>query len=313
MKKILLSWVLLVSVMGVFGQSTTILPDSVDTPLIKYDTLKASLGLLDTLIAKHGSFTSLEADNLDLEDFSVVNLNVDNLTSTGSFTVDKVYTDSVFTDALVTDKVILSTLTGNKNSPVFTNANQQLSNAAIGFQYSIAAAAFIPEVISPIDNPASPLFGNIALNSGVEVQGYGEQYALIAPVSLSLNNPNNNIRITELEVCGMDRNANIGMWVELHETGINGSGAKTDQIKMMVKTTGSLNQYDCWVAGSPAAPLIGDFDLNQKNYSYWIKVYPRADSSLQGDPFTEFEKWPTLTSGNGVLKLLNVRLTYNHQ
>lgn len=295
------------------GQSTTILPDSIVTPLIKYDTLKAKLGLLDTLIAKHGSFFTLEADNLDLEDFNVNNLNVDNLTSTGSFTIENIYADSIFADAIVTDNVIFGTLAGNNNSPIFTNGNQQLSNQAIGFKYSISAAGFIPQLISPIDNPASALFGNIAVNSGGEVQGYGYQYSLIAPISISMNNSNNNIKVLELEVCAKDRNTNLGMWVELHETGVNTSnGTKVDNVKMTVKTTGSLNEYDCWTT-TPAFPSFNDFDLNQKDFSYWVEVFPRADASIDGDPFLEFEKWPALTSGAGVLKLVEVRLTYNHQ
>lgn len=314
----------------------------VNTSLILPTTASMSLnnltlsgtGTIHTLNSNAATINSLSGSNITLSGqittptANITNLNIENFTSdhtistnaqiTNELTAENISATDILAETLSVDNevtandLVLNSLTGLGSKPLFVQANKKVGVNAIGYHTSIPAAAFIPQLISPVDNAASPLLGQIAINSGNEVQGYGQrQYALIAPLSFSLNHESKNILIKDFEVCGIDRNASLNLWVELHESGVNlNNNTLVSNVKMRTNTTGSANNYNCWKANPP---IINpdDFDLDHKNYSYWIKVYPRNSNASVNDPFGEFEVWPSVTSGVDIMKLVEVRIGYS--
>jgi hypothetical protein len=259
--------------------------------------------------------TNLNIDNFSSDEIVSTNANISNELTAENIIANEISTDLLTVNGDITaEDIILNNLSGVTNKPLFVQINKKIGTNALGYHTSIPAAAFIPQLISPIDNAASPLQGQISINSGNEVQGYGgKQYALIAPLSFSLNHDSKNIFVREFEVCGIDRNASLDLWVELHETGVNlNNNTLVSNIKMRTFTQGSANNYNCWKANPPIISP-DDFDLDHKNFSYWIKVYPRNNNANINDPFGEFEVWPSVTSGVGIMKLVEVRIGYNYK
>lgn len=270
------------------AQSIVIVPDSLTAQKLNVDSLKLN---------------HLHADKAVINDLTVTNfsnsaLQIDNLTVEENIT---------------TKSIAITDLSEPAPAVVFSNTKSELTNVATGFTITVPAADFFPEVISPVDNAASPLVGQIRLFSNGEVQGYGTSlFSLSAPLYLSLNNNNENITITNIEICGNDRNINMDLFAAIYMTGTGTPGSFSNVKVMETRSTGNAINYNCW----PANKLNDDFDLNYKDKSYWIKVIPRHTSVAKIDDTYngEFpEAWGTTTTGPGALKLVHVKVHYEFQ
>lgn len=198
-------------------------------------------------------------------------------------------------------------------APVFSNADMELSNVAHGFTITIPATDFFPEILSPVDNAGSPVLGQTRVFNGGEVQGYGNSnYAFSAPLYLPFNNSGKNIKITEIELCGLDRNANLDLFAAVYSTAVGEPGPLVTAKQMEVKSNGAAasNAYNCWSADSKD----DDFEVDYEDFSYWLKVIPRnnALNSIEDPcPGECQEEWGTVINGAGVLKLVHVKVTYS--
>ena len=290
-----------------FSQSIQILPDSLSGIKVAADTLVARQALLfptgsklhvDTVLTKYIHTEQALITNLTVENLNNSVLEVDSLT------VDE------FAEV---ETLKVRNLTAPAPAPVFSNGNKELSNYAVGFTITVPATDFFPEVISPVTNSGSPVLGQIRVFKNGEVQGYGNSlYPLSAPLYLSLNNASQNIFIRELELCGLDRNANLDLFAGLYSTSVGTPGSLATQLKMEAKSSGVAagNAYNCWSVKTNT----DDFNLDYTKNSYWIKVIPRRNTVSSIDDICQGEcqeEWGLVTSGAGVMKLVHVKVHYD--
>ncbi|MGR3810331.1 hypothetical protein [Jiulongibacter sp. NS-SX5] len=260
------------------GQSLTILPDSTRGQTIIADTVESHY---------------LKTANFEIE--------------------EKLIGDSLNFEVIIADEIINPNFQMDAPTPLFLNQNNKIGDQALGFTLTIPAADFFPDVVSPIDNAASPQVGQMRFFSDGAVQGYGNTlYSLNAPLYLSLNNKNDNIYIQEIEICALDRNTVLDLFAAVYKTEVNTvSGVKSNIDVIQTRTTGAKanDVYDCW-----SSEIDEDFWLNYPDNSYWIRVLPRHQSLTDIDQSYggEFqESWGTAFNGAGVLKLVHIKIHYS--
>lgn len=250
-----------------------------------------AVGQNTEILPSHTSSTFVQADSVNASKFSG----------------DSLFIQNIRMDGLATDV----------SKPMFFGTNGDLGTKSSTMSITVPAADFRPELISPVDAAGSPILGQIAIFNNGDIQGYNSLYSLIAPLYISVDNLKSNIKVTEIEVCVLDRNQDADLYAGLYSTGLLGSSpsAKSTVLRMETNsTTGTLNNnFRCFKADK----LNDDFLLNNELHGYWIRVLPKHKdlNSIEDSPGPEqVVTWPSSTDYvNGALKLMHVRIFYNYE
>ena len=199
-------------------------------------------------------------------------------------------------------------------TPIFGNSDGQLVRTSPLLHYSINAAGFTPERISPLENANISKFnGQIKSFDNGEAEMFSlsnTTYRLVAPLSLPLNGESSNLRIMSMKICVLDHDNSLDLVGIIHEVkDSQNSPVLLHAPKFGVRSLDHINQYRCF--DDIKSTTGSDFVLDQANNSYYISIFPIVRTLPTEDIFKASPAPVTLD--NPGLRLVHVTIRYVHE